>query len=163
MIDAATFRVNFPEFASVTTFPDTAVNFWIAVAAIMLPVQTWGAGSVAAASPPTTPLDIGSSLFVAHNLILEAKGVKAAAGGGIPGSGAGGPVSSESVGGVSRSYDTSAGLMLDAGPWNLTVYGTRFLFMARLMGKGPVQIGVGAVPNSVAPWFGPPVGPNGYW
>lgn len=163
MIDAATFRAYFPEFASVTTFPDTAVNFWIGVAAIMLPVQTWGNGSAAVANPPTTPIDVGMSLFVAHNLALEARAAKSVAGGGLPGSGAGGPVSSESVGGVSRSYDVSAGLMLDGGAWNLTNYGTRFLFMARLAGKGPVQIGVDNCSPGVFPWFGPPVGPNGYW
>jgi hypothetical protein len=162
MIDAVTFRGYFPEFADTVKYPDGAVNFWIGVATLMLPTQTWGIGSTTPTNPPTTPIDIGAALFVAHNLVLETKNAKVAAGGGIPGSGASGPVSSESVGGVSRSYDTSAGLNLDGGPWNLTTYGTRFLFMARLAGKGPVQIGVDPC-GAVMPWFGPPVGPNGYW
>ena len=168
MIDEATFRQNFPEFTSTTVFPSSAVLFWISIATMMLPTQTWGMGSTAAQTPVTTPLDMGLSLFVAHNLVLEAKNAKAAAiPGGIPGSGAGGPVSSESVGGVSRSYDVGVAINLDAGPWNLTNYGTRFVFMARLMGKGPIQIGVDqfACGGGIGAWWGPPVspwGPNGF-
>lgn len=167
MIDAATFRQNFPEFADLTKFPTSAVNFWIATAALLLPVQTWGLGSEVAQAPVTTRMDIGQSLFVAHNLALEAKNLAVAAAGGLPGSQASGPVSSESVGGVSRSYDTSAGLILDGGPWNLTVYGTRFLYMAKIAGKGPVQIGVDPYAGFGVggAWYGPPVspwGPNGF-
>lgn len=162
MIDAATFREYLPAFISTTTYPDDAVNFWIGVANVMLPTRTWGLGNPTAVSPPVTPLDIGIALFVAHNLALEQRNAKAVAAGGIPGGGAGGPVSSESVGGVSRSYDTTAALNLDGGPWNLTSYGTRFLFMARLAGKGPVQIGADCG-GAITPWFGPPVGPNGWW
>ena len=169
MIDEATFRQNFPEFANTTVFTPGAVAFWISVATMMLPTQTWGLGSTAAQAPVTTPLDMGLSLFVAHNLSLEARAIKAAANGGIPGSGAGGPVSSESVGGVSRSYDVGVAINLDAGPWNLTNYGTRFLFLARLLAKGPIQIGVDPFAvngiGGFGAWFGPPVspwGPNGF-
>lgn len=163
MITAATFRVDYPEFVNITTYPDQAVNFWIAAAVIMLPVQTFGAGSVAAASPPTTMMDLLAELFVAHNITLEMRSAKASSAGGDPGQANKGPVSSESVGGVSRSYDTSAGLNLDAGPWNLTTYGTRFLFMARNVAKGPLQIGVDTSAGVLSPFFGPPVFPNGYW
>lgn len=159
MIDAATFRLYLPEFISTVTYPDSAVNFWIAIAGIMLPKQTWGLGSPTAVSPPTTMLDIGAALFVAHNLVLEARNQKAVNAGGIPGGGAGGPVTSESVGGVSRSYDTSAAINLDAGPWNLTTYGTRFVFMARLVGKGPIQLGVDCFANAPI-WLGPPTYPH---
>jgi hypothetical protein len=168
VIDEATFRQNFLEFSNTAVFTPGAVAFWIGVATMVLPTQTWGLGSTVAQAPVTTPLDIGLSLFVAHQLSLEARAVKQAANGGIPGSGPGGPVSSESVGGVSRSYDTSAGLNLDAGPWNLTNYGTRFVFLARLMGKGPLQFGVdlfacgvGIGAFSFGAWPGPPVGPWG--
>lgn len=164
MIDAATFRQNLPAFSNTTTFPDDSVNFWIAVATMLLPVQTWGQGATPASAPTTTLLDMGLTLFVAHNLALEAKNNKAAAAGGIPGTSASGPVSSESVGSVSRSYDAALGALDDAGPWNLTTYGTRFLFLARIIGKGPVQIGADCVPLGY-PWFGPPVspyGPNGF-
>lgn len=146
-----------------TTFPDSSVNFWISVAAMMLPLQTWGAGSAVAQAPTTTVMDMGQTLFVAHNLALEAKANRAAAQGGIPGTAANGPVSSESVGGVSRSYDAAAGLNLDAGPWNLTVYGTRFVFLGRMLGRGPMQIGADPF-TQVFPWSGPMVGPwpNGF-
>jgi hypothetical protein len=168
VIDEATFRVNFPEFANTTVFPPSAVVFWIAVAVMLLPVQTWGAGSTAASTPPTTIMDIGQSLFVAHQLSIEARALKQAANGGIPGSGAGGPVSSESVGGVSRSYDVTIASLENAGPWNLTNYGTRYIFLARLLGKGPLQIGVDPFACSaggIGAWWGPPVspwGPNGF-
>ena len=151
MLDAATFRLYLPEFADVTKFPDSAVNFWIGAATIMLPVQTWGAGSVAPVSPPTTMLDIGAALFVAHNLVLEAQNARIVIAGGIPG-----------MGSLSISYDLNIGLIEGGGPWNLTTYGTRFLFMARLAGKGPIQLGVDRG-YGIQPWFGPPVGPNGYW
>lgn len=163
MISAATFRVDFAEFANAAAYPDSAINFWIAAAGLMLPVQTFGAGSQAAVSPPTTIMDIVTELFVAHNITLEMRAVKATAAGGDPGQASKGPVSSESVGGVSRSYDTSAGLNLDAGPWNLTTYGTRFLFMARNAAKGPIQIGVDPSRGALAPFWGPPTMPNGYW
>jgi hypothetical protein len=167
VIDEATFRQNFPEFASTIVFTSPAVLFWISVATMMCPTQTWGLGSTAAQAPVATPLDMGLSLFVAHQLSLEARALKTAASGGIPGSGAGGPVSSESVGGVSRSYDVGVAINLDAAHWNLTNYGTRFVFMARLAGKGPVQIGVDpfACGGGIGAWWGPPVspwGPNGF-
>jgi len=167
VIDEATFRVNFPEFVNTTVFTPGAVAFWIGAATMLLPTQTWGLGSTAAQAPTTTVLDLGLSLFVAHNLVLEARAAKAAANGGIPGSGAGGPVSSESVGGVSRSYDVGVAINLDAGPWNLTNYGTRFVFLARLVAKGPIQIGVDpfACGGGIGAWWGPPVspwGPNGF-
>lgn len=162
MIDEATFRQNFPEFSSTTTFPSSSIAFWIAAAVLSLPIQTWGMGSETPQAPVTTQMDMGQSLFVAHQLILEARGVKQASGGGIPGGGASGPVSSESVGGVSRSYDTGALNLADAGPWNATLYGQRFLWLARLLGKGPVQLGTAMGPVA-QPWFGPPVLPNGWY
>lgn len=163
MITVATFRTDYPEFVNTVAYPDPAIAFWINAAVIMLPVQTFGAGSQVAASPANTMMDILAELFVAHNITLEMRSAKAAAAGGDPGQANKGPVSSESVGGVNRSYDTSAGLNLEAGPWNLTTYGTRFLFMARNVAKGPLQIGADQCQGGLTPFFGPPVFPNGYW
>lgn len=165
MITPSTFRATFPEFTTVE-YPDAVVNQWIAIGVMMLPTESWGLGSDPAVSPPTAIYDFGLMLFVAHNLVLEKQAMDAANSGGVPGGGgATGVVSSEAVGSVSRSYDTNAGLNLDAGPWNLTTYGTRFIFLARLRGKGPLQIGppqgLAGYGVSVGGWFGPPVDGNG--
>lgn len=162
MITAAIFRQAFPEFVNNTTYPDTMIDFWIGVAAVLLPLQTWGGGADPVVIPLTTRYDIAACLYVAHMVSQEALAVKAAAAGGNPGTIGKGPITSESVGGVSRSYDASATILENGGDWNATVYGRRFLFMARLAGKGPMQIGVSCGSPSY-PWFGPPVGPNGYW
>lgn len=162
MITAAIFRQSFTEFANLTTYPDTMVDFWIGVAAVILPKRTWGMPADPVALPLTKLYDIGATLYVAHMVSQEAAAVKAAAAGGNPGTVGKGPITSESVGGVSRAYDAQAGVLENGGNWNLTSYGVRFLQLGRLLGSGPVQIGID--PGCVSsPWFGPPVGPNGYW
>lgn len=123
------FRADFAEFGNEIAFPDLAIANWLNLAILMLNADRWGAA-----------IDVGLELFTAHNLVLEAKASKAVASGGIPGMSTG-PVSSQGAGDVSVSYDVGAGLEDDAGHWNLTVYGTRFIRMARMMGAGPVQIG----------------------
>lgn len=109
----------------------------------------WGAGSAVPVSPPATLLDIATELFVAHNLVLEKRAQDAANVGGLPGQIIG-PVASKSVGSVSISYDASAGLEPEAGHWNTTMYGLRFIKLARMKGMGPVQVGIGVAP----PWSG---------
>lgn len=165
MITAASFRADLPEFTDTTKYPDSMINYWIAIAVMMLPTQTWGLGNPTAVSPPVTIYDFGCEQFVAHNLVLEAQAVAASQNGGVPGQGGNGIVSSESVGSVSRSYDAQAGLNLDGADWNLTLYGVRFLRIARMRGKGPVQIGppqgLAGYGVSVGGWFGPPVDNNG--
>lgn len=99
--------------------------------------------------------DVGTELFVAHNLVLERQAAKAANRGAPPGVSRG-AIGSESAGGASVSYDTSSGLLTDAGHWNLTTYGTRFVELVRLVGAGPVQVGWGHSPVGVGPaWPGP--------
>jgi hypothetical protein len=44
---------------------------------------------------------------------------------------------------VSVSFATGESTEKDAGHWNTTIYGTRFIRMAKLMGSGPMQIGIG--------------------
>ncbi len=162
MITPASFRTDLPEFADNTAFPDPVINYWIGIGVLLLVTTSWGLGSDPAVSPPKTVYDFGLEMFVAHNLALEAQAIKTATNGGIPGTGAaGGVVASESVGSVSRSYDTSAGIIMDAGLWNTTIYGRRFYQLARLRGKGPVQIGPPQGPTVGGAWAGPPVGPWG--
>lgn len=143
------FRVDYNEFNSSVTYPNSALSFWLDIAYRQLNADRWG-----------TSIDIGAELFVAHHLSIEARAQAESQAGGIPG-GQVGPINSKSVDKVSIGYDTGAGIQPDAGHWNLTVYGTRFIRMARMMGAGPLFIGVGAVPagNGLA-WPGPSTIPS---
>jgi Protein of unknown function (DUF4054) len=145
MITPAMFRASWPEFGSLAVFPNNVVAYWIAVAGFLLNTNYWGIGSSTAVSPPTTKLDFATELFVAHNLVLEQQAMKAAQSGGTPGTQQG-IVTSKSVGSVSLGYDVQSVVNMDGSFWNATTYGTRFLWLARLVGSGPVQIGVGKVP-----------------
>ena len=160
MITLATFRQDYPEFASVALYQNSAVAYWTTVAGLLLRTERWGVGSTAATAPPTTVLDVATELFVAHNLAIEKMAQDAAKRGGTPGVSQG-PVSSKSVGGVSISYDTTAGIDKDAGHWNLTTYGTRLHWLMLMFGAGPVQVGIGCDPFG---WFGaggsPYIGPD---
>jgi hypothetical protein len=71
-------------------------------------------------------------------------------------------VSGENAGQVSVSYDTTAGIEPDAGQWNLTSYGIRFIGLARLLGAQPTQIGPAGIapPFSGPGWIGPPPFPG---
>lgn len=146
MITSATFRQDYSEFASLSLYPVSAFAYWNVVAGLLLRPERWGAGSATASSPPTTILDVASELFVAHNLALEKQAQDTAKRGGTPGVSKG-PISSDHVGSVSRSYSTAEGLNPDAGHWNLTTYGTRLYWLMMMFGAGPVQIGIGCDPN----------------
>lgn len=126
-VDIAKFRADFPEFADTTAYPDPQVTFYLGLAGKLLNVARW-----------VDLIDYGTELFVAHNLALERQAQTTAAKGGTPGMQQG-ALSGKTVGPVSATYDTSAGLELDGGHWNLTVYGTRFLRLVRMAGAGGVQ------------------------
>ena len=137
-------RVDFPEFGSSVTYPNSALTFWLGIAYQMLNADRWG-----------KQLDLGAELFCAHQLTLEARAQLEASNGGIPGQTVG-VVNSKSVDKVSIGYDTSAGIEPDAGHWNLSIYGTRFIRLNKMMGAGPLFVGVGAIPvGSGMAWPGP--------
>lgn len=163
MITAAIFRQAYTEFTDPVKYPDSMIDFWIGVAAVLLPVQTWGQPADPIAIPLTALYDFGALNYVAHQVSLEAQAVAVAAVGGNPGTASKGPVTSESVGGVSRSYDAGATLLESGGDWNRTTYGVRFLQLARVLGKGPLEVGTTPCVRGDFPWFGPPVMPNGWW
>ncbi len=143
-IDAATFRANFPEFGSTSSYPNAQVQFWLAAAYNFVNADRWGNST-----------DLGAQLWTAHNLALEARAQAEAAAGGVPGQTTG-PVSSKSVGGVSLGFDTGASTEEKGGHWNNTVYGTRFLRLAKLFGAGPVQVSsVQYDPLNGPAWPGP--------
>jgi len=136
-------RYDYPEFASTSDYPNSQLEYWISIAYLLLDAARWG-----------KLLDLGAALFVAHNIILEARNQAAAASGGVPGQSTG-PVSSKSVDKVSVSYDTGSAIEPNAGHWNLTNYGTRFARLVKMFGAGPVQIGAGVSPTLSGPaWPG---------
>jgi hypothetical protein len=114
-VTTASFRAVFPEFADTTKYPDPAVTFWLDQAGVTLPQ-----------SVPAGQLDLATMLYIAHNLTL---GILSASGSGGAGSFA--PVSSKSVGPISKSMDTSAVTSTGAGVWNGTAYGQRLWALLR--------------------------------
>lgn len=143
-ITVAQFRIDYPEFTDTVTYPNSGVTYWLTLAYQLLNPDRWGA-----------QIDTAAELFVAHNLALEARAQAEATNGVIPGTTTG-PISSKSVDKVSVSFDVGSGIQPDAGHWNLTVYGTRFIRLVRMFGAGPLFIGVGAVPTgSGLGWPGP--------
>ncbi len=151
-VTASSFRIDFPEFADTTLYPDAGVNYWLTAAGLLLNVQRW-----------STVLDLGTELFAAHNLVIERKAQAEAANGAPPGISTG-PVASKSVDKASISYDVGAGIVPGAGHWNLTVFGTRFIALSRLISAGPIQVGLGCPADplsSATAWPGPFSG--GWW
>jgi hypothetical protein len=41
---------------------------------------------------------------------------------------------------VTQAYDTTAGIVPEAGHWNLTTYGMRFIQLVLMFGAGPIQV-----------------------
>ncbi len=152
-VTAASFVVDFPEFADATLYPVGQINFWLTAASLLLPVARW-----------TTLLDLGTELYVAHNLVIERKAQAEAANGAPPGVSTG-PIANKSVDKASVGYDTTTASVEDAGHWNLTTFGTRFISLARMVGAGPIQVGL---PGCLDPlsssnaWPGPFSG-GGWW
>lgn len=151
-VSVSQFRTDFPEFADAAVYPDPAFAFWYAIALKFVSATRWASLQ-----------DLGSELYVAHQLVLEAR-AKAEGDNGVPPGGQVGPLASKSVDKASSSYDTSSGIEVGAGHWNLTIYGTRFIRIAKMVGVGPVQIGGGggctSALSSVNAWSGPYCGPG---
>lgn len=141
-VTAASFRGHLPEFADAGRFPNAVIDYWIAIAVQLVNAARW-----------STLTDMGVESFVAHQISLERQAIDAADAGGVPGLSTG-IINSKSVDKVSVGYDTQGGAELDAGHWNLTIYGKRFIRFSRMMGAGPVQVGVTACGPGGA-WEGP--------
>lgn len=123
------FRTDMTAFADTARWQDDDIAMYLNIANATLDPHRWGEW-----------LTYGVEMFTAHNIVLDQESNVIAQRGGIPGANNVGIVQSKSVGPASVSYDTSAGAEVDGGMWNLTVYGRRFLRMARMVGAGPVQI-----------------------
>jgi hypothetical protein len=119
------FRTDFPEFEDDDKYTDSMINFWAALGDKMLNIERWG--------------DLrthGLELFVAHNIALSAQN---ALNGGVPGVGMG-IATNQSVGPISEGLDVQAMVEQDGGNYNLTLYGTMFLRLSRIVGMGGAQI-----------------------
>lgn len=140
----------FPEFCNKKKYPEAAIEFYLELAYIVLNAARWG-----------RTLSFGIQMFTAHNLVLEAI-AQAQAAKGAPPVGPSGPASSKSAGPVSISWDTGTAAELNAGHWNETIYGKRYIRMCRLMGAGGLQLGIGIdLPlSSASAWVGPPPWPG---
>jgi len=148
---AAQFLADYPAFdtASVTDpaavqFSPEAVAYWLQMAGILL--NQGRLGSV---------YYLATELFVAHNLALEAW---AEQGGDqtIPGLSKGAIAGATSTN-VSVNYNNAATLEPDAGHWNYTMYGGRFIRLIRTLCAGPLYAGGGgcAGPYNGPAWPGP--------
>lgn len=145
------FRADFPEFANVDAYPSSSIQLWFNVARSMLSPFRWSTAAVLPPNAPNPPdtypsvMDLGTGLFVAHNLVLDRQNALSAqltAQDGLPGPPgvSTGSVASTSVGPVSVSYNAGATLDMGAGHWNLTIYGSRFARLAKFAGKGGAQL-----------------------
>lgn len=148
-ITSAQFRIDYPEFATIATYPDSAVNYFLTLAYQLLNADRWN-----------TQLDMAAELFVAHNLVLEQRASLESATGQVPGSMTG-PISNKSVDKVSIGFDTGSAANKDAGHWNLTIYGNRLYRLMKMFGASPLFVGVGYAPvGSGVAWPGPNVTPG---
>jgi hypothetical protein len=138
--DPPTFRSHFPEFADAETYPDTQVQFDLDIASASLSACRWG-----------NMLQAGVELMTAHMLALSRYAQVGAAGGGVPGM-ASGLVTSKSVSKVSVSRDVNVTAIEGGGPWNYTIYGQRFWWMARLVGIGGYETLAIAPPVQAFAW-----------
>lgn len=135
------FRDTFPEFADATKYPDAQIQFYIDLSALLLSEARWA-----------RLWNWGRALFVAHFMALYNIAMGQAAAGGTPGQQVG-ILNNKSVDKVSAGYDINAAILPEAGHWNLTIWGTQYLQLVRLVGMGPIQTGVGFTP--VGQGFGP--------
>jgi Protein of unknown function (DUF4054) len=120
-----------------------ALQYWLNLAVLMLNQSRFGSLYYTAVE-----------LFMAHNLALEAWSEQ----GGdqtIPGLSKG-MLTGTTSGDVTVSYDNVSVLELDAGHWNNTTYGTRFIKLCRLVSAGPLQVTGGGCGGAGA-WAGIPI------
>lgn len=128
MLTPAQFRSQLPEFACTSTYPDMQIEFWLGLAGVMLNADRWD-----------TLLDYGTALFVAHHLAIGQRDEQSSSAGGVPGT-VNGPQTAKAVDKVSASYDPNAVTLENAGFWNATTYGIRFMQIARWAGSGGIQV-----------------------
>ena len=149
-VTPTSFRQQFPEFKDPLLYSDAVINGYVTLAGAFLNAERWG----------TDVIDFGTSLFVAHYLVLSARDAMSTNAGGVPGA-VTGVISSTAVDRFSAGYDTGAVTMENGAFWNMTRYGIDFLRIARMMGAGGMQLGIGPPGPGGNFWMGYG-GYNGY-
>ena len=129
ILTAAQFREIQPSFQDSSIYSDEQLGMNLELAASMLDPNRWA---------DWRPL--GMALMVAHFIALDEREMRTSRKGGIPGQGGIGIMASKSIGSVSASFDVQSGSELNAGHWNMTSFGRRYIRMARMVGAGGVQI-----------------------
>lgn len=153
-ITAEDFAKDYPEFADPEVYNPAMVKWWLTFAAKFINQDRWGAPGTGGEGE-RTEFDYGQELYAAHQIVLEKRAFDESQLGAAPGV-ATGVINSKSVDKVSVGFDTGAATELNAGHWNLTIYGIRFKRLADSFGAGPVQVGCGWVPPFSGPaWPGP--------
>lgn len=154
-VTPASFAADYPAFSDQARFPPAEIATIIDLAGAFCSNRRWA--YMGQAPSGKTMADIGIELFVAHWCAMERRNQDEGANGRPPGAIVG-PYQSGSVGPGSVQYDTASGIELDAGHWNLTNYGTRFIKLARMVGAAGIQVGVGITPPfTLGAWAGPPI------
>jgi hypothetical protein len=123
------FRENFPEFShsSPEIFEDSLIEFW----------ETIGQALVNNTGRFLNDKirNLALQLFVAHNVLVSYNNEQSIYGGDMSGQGTR-PITSNSVGDVSVSYDLSKYLEEGAGEYNATVYGRRLFNLINIFCAG---------------------------
>lgn len=127
-ITVADFRGMFPEFSDSSVYLDEIVLPWLTLATGLLDPNRWG-----------SMYNMGIALFTAHELALGQQAAITASRGGVPGLYVG-MMTSKSINGVAVSYSPGLAALKDAGDFNLTTYGMRFIRFAWMFGSGGVMI-----------------------
>jgi len=128
-----------------------SILFWATVAFAMLNAQRWTADG----DPNTVVYNLGLEMFTLHHVTLDILAARDMDMAGVPGV-ATGVVAGKSAGDVAISYSPQATIELDAGHWNYTSWGSRFIRLARMMGAGPLQVNTpGCNPTGGGGWSGP--------
>lgn len=140
-VTVSSFRQSFKAFSAPDKYEDGDIENYIALAVLFQNQYRWD---------PAT-IDYGTGLFVAHNLVLDARANAAARAGGVPGT-VQGVQNSKSVDKVAVGMDANSVIEKDAGWWNMTTYGIRFIQLTRAYGAGGIQVGSG--PAGCGPFEG---------
>jgi Protein of unknown function (DUF4054) len=122
------FRTSFPEFRDLTVYTDQLISEFALIATAMVNPQRWKNMTL-----------VGIQYYVAHEITLAVQNQKVSVAGGAPGT-FGGVTNNKTVGQATIGYDSATTTEKDAGYWNLTNYGKRFIHYARLFGAGMVQL-----------------------
>ena len=142
------FLTDFPEFAATSgppnpNFPASTFNYYFNLAQLLLDPQ----GRI------SDWVNQFAEQFIAHHIALEMLAANDMNAGSVPGV-AKGPIAGKSAGDVSIAYVPGATIEVDAGHWNYTVYGQRFIRMLKMVGAGPLQLS-GCGSGISGAWPGP--------